>query len=369
MKRIAFLTMLVAMGCGGTPEQTATPVVSVRVAKAELAPIAEPIEAVGTITPRFEATLSAKVGGQISEMGLLKNRVVRRGEVLARIEARDVAAQRAEAAAALNTARDAVAPARAGLDTARRTAERRRDLYAKGGISKKDLEASELEVANAEGTLKTAESRIAEAEQHLASFSAQLGYASIVAPFDGVVTEQFANQGDFATAGAKLLTIADASTVIVKAALSDEAAGRVHAGDAAAVNPDDLRGTTVDGRVTLVGRAADAQSRAVEVWVTLPNPQGRLRPNGAARVTIASATVATAIVVPTAAVTLRATTANDGTVMVVDGKSVAHEVRVTTGVHDRARTQITSGLRGGETVVVEGNYGLPDGTRVTVAAP
>jgi multidrug efflux pump subunit AcrA (membrane-fusion protein) len=50
--------------------------------------------------------------------------------------------------------------------------------------------------------------------------------------------------------------------------------------------------------------------------------------------------------------------------MVVDDKSVAHEVKVTTGAHSRERTQITSGLHGGETVVIEGNYGLPDGTKV-----
>ena len=50
--------------------------------------------------------------------------------------------------------------------------------------------------------------------------------------------------------------------------------------------------------------------------------------------------------------------------MVVDDKSVAHEVKVTTGAHSRERTQITSGLHGGETIVIEGNYGLPDGTKV-----
>jgi hypothetical protein len=53
--------------------------------------------------------------------------------------------------------------------------------------------------------------------------------------------------------------------------------------------------------------------------------------------------------------------------MVVDAKSIAHEVHVTTGAHTRERTQITSGLRGGETVVIEGNYGLPDGTKVQIA--
>ena len=53
--------------------------------------------------------------------------------------------------------------------------------------------------------------------------------------------------------------------------------------------------------------------------------------------------------------------------MIVGGDSVAHEVQVTVGAHDARRTQITTGLHGGETVIIEGNYGLPDKTKVTVA--
>jgi multidrug efflux pump subunit AcrA (membrane-fusion protein) len=53
--------------------------------------------------------------------------------------------------------------------------------------------------------------------------------------------------------------------------------------------------------------------------------------------------------------------------MVVDAKSIAHEVHVTSGIRNAGRVQITSGLKGGETVVTEGNYGLPDGTQVAIA--
>jgi multidrug efflux pump subunit AcrA (membrane-fusion protein) len=68
-------------------------------------------------------------------------------------------------------------------------------------------------------------------------------------------------------------------------------------------------------------------------------------------------------------VTLDATNGSSGMVMVVDGQSVAHEVHVTTGIRSGGKTQILSGLAGGETVVTEGNYGLPDGTKVSVADP
>ncbi|HEY8713303.1 MAG TPA: hypothetical protein VIM68_10560, partial [Thermoanaerobaculia bacterium] len=87
---------------------------------------------------------------------------------------------------------------------------------------------------------------------------------------------------------------------------------------------------------------------------------------GVAKVVIAAQPVANAITVPDSAVTLDATNANTGTVIVVDNKSIAHEVHVTIGVRSGGRTQIVSGLQGGETVVTEGNYGLPDGTKVAL---
>jgi len=400
------LILIIAGWCwhrrAASDEEAAQPIVSVRLAKAEIGPIAQPLDLAGTISARQEATLSPKVSAQIAQMGLLKNRVVHRGDVLAVLESRDLAAQQAEAAAALREAEIGVANTSSGaipltnaqdvkavrdaqgtLDVARKTYERRKTLFEQGGISKKDLEASELDVTKAEDDLRLAEksaslhqgttnpsdlaaarSKAQQAAAHLASLQAQAGYATIRAPFDGVIGDQFLFQGDFANAGAKMLTIADTSTVIVKAPLSVDASMRVHAGDAATIQPDSLPGVTLEGTVSLVGSAADPQSRAVELWIALPNADGRLRPNSTARVTVNSGGVANAVVVPTAAVTLDATNANAGTVMVVDAQSIAHEVKVTTGAHSRERTQITSGLHGGETVVIEGNYGLPDGTKV-----
>ena len=383
-------------------QETAQPIVSVRLGKAEIGPIAQPLDLVGTITARQEATISPKVSAQIAQMGLLKNRVVHRGDILAVLESRDLTAQQAEAAAALREAQigvantgqgaipltnaqdvKAVRDAQGTLDNARKTYERRKTLFEQGGISKKDLEASQLDVTKAEDDLRLAEksaslhkattnpsdlaaaqSKAQQAAGHLAALQAQAGYATIRAPFDGVIGDQFLFQGDFASAGTKMLTIADTSTVIVKAPLSVDASMRVHAGDTATIQPDSLPGVTLQGTVSLVGSAADPQSRAVELWIALPNPDGRLRPNSAARVTVNSGGVSNAVVVPTSAVTLDATNANAGTVMVVDDKSIAHEVKVTTGAHSRERTQITSGLKGGETIVIEGNYGLPDGTKV-----
>jgi multidrug efflux pump subunit AcrA (membrane-fusion protein) len=386
-------------------DQTTTPVVSIKVAKAEKGPIAAQVVAVGTIWPREKSDVGAKISAQIKRMALLKNKVVRAGEVIALLESRDLQAQRAEAVAALNQERanersvttgtipqtnaqdqKALRDARAKAVTARATFERRRVLFENGGISKKDLEQSQLDLATAENELRLAEqtitlratslnpndralaaARVAQAQQHLATLDAQLSYATIRAPITGIVTDQFQYQGEFAAAGGKLVTIADISEVIVKAPFADTVVSELKVGDPAAILPTDTSSEEMKGRITLLSRSSDPTNRTVEVWVTLANGAGKLRANGAAQVTISANSKSDAIVVPVAAVTLDASNASDGIVMVVDATSVAHETKVTIGIRTNDKMEITSGLQGGETVVIEGNFSLADGTQVEVA--
>jgi multidrug efflux pump subunit AcrA (membrane-fusion protein) len=388
-----------------TEDEAVAPIVSVRVAKVEKQTIAAPVSAVGTIFPRDQATVAAKISAQIKTMGLLKNQVVKAGQVIAVLESRDLAAQRNEAVAALNQERAnersvttgtipqtnaqdqrALRDAQAKVRTASATYERRLVLYQKGGISKKDLEASQMELTTAENELRLAEqtvvlrtkainpndralaaARVQAAQQRVATLDAQLSYATIRAPITGIVTDQFQYQGEFAAAGGRLVNIADISEVIVKVPFADTVVAQLKVGDTATVLPTDTSGEEMTGKVTLISRSNDPLNRTVEVWVTLGNGAGRLRANGAAQVTCATLTKNDAVVVPASAVTLDASNANEGTVMVVDAANVAHEAKVTVGIRTPDKIEITEGLQGGETVVIEGNYALPDGTKVEVS--
>src|ERR1044072_2661733 len=102
---IAFLIVWRVRRSKTEAETEVTPTVSVKVAKAEKETIAAPVTAVGTIWPREKADVGAKISAQIKSMALLKNKLVRAGEVIAVLESRDLQAQRAEAVAALNEAR------------------------------------------------------------------------------------------------------------------------------------------------------------------------------------------------------------------------------------------------------------------------
>jgi multidrug efflux pump subunit AcrA (membrane-fusion protein) len=389
----------------GAATDEANVVVSVRVAKAERSTIAAEVSSLGTIFAREQATVSPKINAQIKQMRLLKNMVVRAGEVIAVLESRDLQAQRAEAMAAVREAQLGVRSvssgsnpqataqaekdlrdARANLDNARALYERRLTLYKLGGIALKDVEAAQLALKQAENSLSLAErtaalrtntinpterslaeSRLVQAQDRLANLDAQLSYATIRAPITGIVTDQFQFEGEFAASGAKLITISDISEVIVKAQFADTVVANLKMGDVATVSPTDLSSEQMKGKVTLISRSSDPQNRTVEVWVNLSNGAGHLRAGGAAQVMVATNQTGDAIVVPASAVTLESSNADAGTVMVVDTGNVAHERKVTVGIRTGDRIQITSGLEDGETVVIEGNYALPDETKVEIA--
>lgn len=379
-------------------------VVSVRTARAEKQTISADVSAVGTIFPARQAVVSSNLSGQIKGLRILKDVYVRQGELLAGINTNDLEAQKREAEAVLREARLNVQTltksaipqvdiqaakdlrdARAAVDNARNLYERRKALYDKGGIALKDVEAAQLTLTQAENNLKflensknlrtktsnpldlqTAQARVAQAEQRINTLQTQINLAEIRAPVSGFVVEQTQFDGEYATAGGKILTIADTSEVIVKASFSDTVIPNLREGDAVAVYPNDLAGERMSGKVSLISRSTDPQNRATEVWVNLGNGAGRLRTGGAGLVVISENTQTEAVVVPNAAVVLDAANEKTGVVMVVDKLNVARETKVEIGVRTKELTQIVSGLSGGETVIVEGNYALPDGTQVEI---
>ena len=386
-------------------EKKEEPIVSVKVATAGKDAISSEISAPGSVAPAEQSTVSSTISAQIIQMQILKNALVRKGDVLAVLASQDLRAQRDEAQHALDEAKlnletvDRVtipqasaqvehdlSDAKAAMDNARATYERRQDLYRKGGISLKEVEASQLAYANAQNSYRLAEknaslnrtavnpnsraiaqAKVKEAQDHLNAIQVQANFAQIKAPITGIVTDQFQFQGEFASAGGKLLTIADISEVIVKAQFADTVIASLKVGDAVSVYPENAPDEQMTGKVTLIGRSSDPQNRTVEVWARFGNPQGLLIAGGAARFVVTNETVDDAIVIPLSAVTLEAANADEGTVMVVGEDSIAHEKKVKTGIKQGDKVQIAEGLEGGETVVIEGNYALPDGTKVEVS--
>ncbi len=385
-----------------TKEET---VVSVKAEKAEKQSIAREFTAIGTVAPAEQSTVAASISAQIKQMRLLKNQYVKEGDVLAVLASQDLEAQLTEAKAALGEARlnletlqkvtipqsraqteKDLSDANANADNARAIYERRKDLFDKGGISLKELEASKLAWQNAENTLRLAEAnsklntsavnpnaralaenKIRQAQERINTIKTQTNLAEVRAPISGIVTDQFQFEGEFASQGARLLTLADSGAVIIKANFADTVVAGLRTGDAVTIFLPSAPDERMAGKVTLISRSADPQNRTVEVWANFENGRGMLRTGDSVQFVISAKPVNDAVVVPVSAVTLDASNSDEGTVMTVDDASIAHETKVKVGIKQGDKIQITEGLDGGETVVTEGNYALPDATKVEIA--
>jgi HlyD family secretion protein len=404
MKYTSLFSLIIFLGgCAHKEEAPPKPVVAVKLAHAESADLRISVRAPATVFAREQANVTARVTAPIRQLRAHKGDSVAAGQVLAVLDNRDVAAQRDEARASLadaqatlqkmsagtlptdiERARGQLASAEAALNQAQKYYQRRSELFKQGAIPGRDLLASETDLAQAksaydvakrsldllehqsrENDLRIGESRVGQAKARLALSEAQNQFTEIRSPFAGMVTEQFMYPGDMAKPENPIFTVMDLSVAVARAQVPEAQAGGIRRGQACSFDSIDDSAAASGGHVTVVNTAIDPAKRTVEVWCEIPNAGHKLRAGAFGSATIVTGTAAQATVVPLPAVQFSEGT-NAGSVYVVDEKRIAHKVEVETGARVEGRVQITKGLKPGDSVIVEGGYGLPDGTQVQV---
>ena len=397
---VAALSLTVACS---SKEKEVQPVVTVQTAVAERGPIQQVIRSEAVLYPRDQAAITPKVTAPVRTFYVNRGSRVHKGELLAVLENRDIAASMVEnkgayeqAEAAYKTATSASLPeemqkaeldvksSRQALDANRKVYESRQSLYKQGAIPRKDLDQSAVTLVQSRAQyeiaekhlqalksighreqLKSAQGQLTSAKGKFQGAEAMLSYTEIRSPINGYVTDRPLYPGETPAPGAPLLTVMDTSSVIARAHIPAEDAALLHRGDPATIiSPGNIR---VAARVTVISPAVDPNSTTVEVWVEAPNTDGRLRPGTTVTAEMVARTVKDAVIVPVEAVLKSSDNAT--TIMTVGSDNHAHEVSVTTGIRDGDRIQITSGLKGGETVITVGAYGIPDNTEVKVSNP
>lgn len=403
MKRALSISLIAAVlaGCHSKEEPPAKPLVEVKVSQAEESDVSVVVRAPATVFAREQANIASRLTAPVRELTVRKGDSVGAGQVLARLENRDLLAQRAEAAAALadaeaslakvssgtlpteiERARGQVETTRAALNQAQKFYDRRRQLFEQGAIPGRDLLVSETDLAQAktahevalrslqllegqskERDLQIARSRVEQAKGRLSFIEAQLSYTEIRSPFSGTVTEQFVFPGDMAKPDTTIFTVADLSVAVARAQVPEANASDVRRGEACRLQPTDRPDSDFAGSVTVVNRAIDTARRTVEVWCEIANDGHRLRAGVFGTVVIETGSLKKAIVVPIQAVQFEEGTSK-GYVMVVGQDKKASRRPVETTPAEGGRVAVLQGLRNGETVIVEGGYGLEDGTEV-----
>jgi len=397
---ISLLPLCALFGCGGA-EKEKEPVVNVQVTPAEKATLSQFVTAEAVLFPLKQATISPKITSTISEFKVQRGSRVKKGELLALLENKDLAAQ-AEASKGDFEQADAnytitvnaslpqqiqkasldAAAAKSAFDAAQKVFDSRQELYRQGAIPRRDLDSAEVALAQARSQNEQAQKQLADlqrmekdqllkaaqgskesADGHYRAAAAQLSYSEIRSPIDGVVTDRPLYVGDLAVADQPILTIMDLSSLVAKAHIPQAQAMQLKVGDSAAVNVS-ATDQPAKGQVSLVSPALDPGSTTVEVWVEVRTPPATLKPGMTANIEVTAKTVKDAVAVPTNAIFKNEN--GDNYVLIAGADHKAHQKVVQIGVQNTERTQIVNGVAAGEMVITSGGYAVPDGTDIKI---
>jgi RND family efflux transporter MFP subunit len=216
-------------------------------------------EAVGTVQPQLKTTVSARVTANVVELPVAAGQHVRKGQLLVRLDDRDLQAK-------LQQAREALRRAEATRDLAQADYERDKGLYEKAVIPK-----SEFDITNMR--LKTSTADVAGLQQAHHDAEVTLGYTVIRSPYDGVVIDKLSDVGDLAAPGKPLLTMYESGRLWLEAAVPEEQAGEIHIGKSYQVRLDSLD-KVMSGRLVEIVPSADSSSRTITARVTIPQTEG-----------------------------------------------------------------------------------------------
>lgn len=317
--------------------------VTVRTVVLETDQIPVSVTAVGTTEPFARTTLGTRLVGRVSEVRAREGDTVVEGQVLVRVEDRDLTAKREQA-------RSAVREAEAVLANAETTVGRMRNLFRDGAVSRQQLDEAETGLSRAKAGVSAAEAALAEVE-------ANVGYSSVKAPMAGVVTAKFVDPGDMAAPGAPLLAVErqDPMQVTVQVSEQDLVYVRMKATVETEIEAVNGRGL-FQSRVETVVPSADPGSRTFAVKVLVDNPDGRIRSGMFARVRLPKGSRA-GLLVPSATIVREGQL--EGVYVLRDGVARLRWVRL--GRAYGERVEVVSGLSAGDRVVISPARSLRDG--------
>ena len=315
-------------------EEIPTPVVTTKVAQGE---ISAQIKATSTIEAERMVTVHAESTGRITELSFEEGDDVKEGQLLARIK-QDV--QRS----GLERASTSLSQAKRDLETVRR-------LFDRGVASQDELTAAELAFDNAQ--LDVSDRR------------RDVRNTRVIAPFAGTVTERFASEGAFVTAGAQVLSIVDFDTLVARVFVPEKELDRLEVGQDAEVVGKAARGRQGIGTLRRIAPVVDATTGTVKLTVGLPSElvggETGFLPGMYAEVTLTTETRPSATLVPKQALVYDE---EQPFLFVADGDRVKR-VQVELGLSDRDNAEVLAGVAIGDEVVLAGHAGLKDGGLIT----
>lgn len=290
-------------------------------------------EVAGTIEAVQKATIATKITGVIEELPVTLGSVVKKGALLAKINAGEISAR--------------LAQAETQLSQAQRNFEREKRLLAQDASTRETVKSLEEACRIAEAGMREARSL--------------RDYTIITAPFAGVISQKMVNAGDLATSGMPLFTLENTERLQIVAAIPEATALKIRKGNSLPIFIP-AAAFSQSGTVTEIGPTADIASRTALVKITIDGGNTALRPGQYARVTLPGSDSINTFLVPETALFRFGQMER----LYVVQNGTAHLRLVRSGEHRNGQVEILTGLNGGEQVVAQGGEGLVEGQPVRI---
>ncbi|HEY9641449.1 MAG TPA: efflux RND transporter periplasmic adaptor subunit [Coleofasciculaceae cyanobacterium] len=375
-------------------EPALAPAIAVKTIEIRTQPIANILELSGTIRPIDQATLSTRVMGRITQLSLESGDRFRQGDILARIDVMDMTAQTSQAQAGVAQAQAEVSrsqatlhqleaqkqEAQAALQLAKINQARMAQLQGEGAValSRLDeantaLDETKARVAQAEAGIRQAEAAITQARaavnqanSGVTSASVNESYGTVIAPFDGVVVQKLAYEGETTAPGTALLKVENPDRLQLEISVPEENLRFVRVGQRVQVRVDAVN-QTFNATIGQIVPTADPNSRSFLIKIPLRS-SNQLISGMFGRIALPSDGQQQTILIPANALIQRGQLQG---VYVVD-TSATHPTAilrwVKTGQIQNGKVEIVSGLTTGDRIIISPINQLSDGQSIAIPA-
>ncbi len=367
---------------------TRDPIDPNRLAKVTRGDVIRSVVATGQIEPITKVEVKSKASGIVEKLFVDINNRVTKGQPLAQLDQQEISdqvdAQKAQLAAAqanvstcvANIAQDKVNAAAPDLAMYKATLERNQEMQKEGVVSRQALDdanrdylaaltkrdAAKAQIGVDSAKLEQARAQVQQSQASLKQLEEQLSYTTIVAPMDGVILSRDVEIGDavssilvLGSTATLVMTEGDVIQVYVQGKVDEADIAHVYLGQPARIKVESFRDRVFQGKVTKIAPMGVEKDNVTtfEVRVSIDNPGGELKANMTANAEILLDEHKNVLAVPENAVVYD--TQKNASVFVPDKskKDGQHKVAVTVGLSDGSKTEIDSGLKEGETVVLQ----------------
>jgi HlyD family secretion protein/macrolide-specific efflux system membrane fusion protein len=325
-----------------------------------------PIEVIetGKVQPREKVEVKSKVAGQVERVFVEEGAQVKKGEMLLRLDPTDFRRDLAKSDADVSRAEADVEQAKNALEFAKLNLDRRKNALEGRGVAQIDVDVAANDLKAKTTALQSANVVLAGAKVAQGAAQDRLRYTQIAAPMDGTVIQRGIEPGEVVTPGVQatfegkaLMTIADLSTLIVKADLNQIDVAKVKLGQKVKLTLDALPGKNYEATITKVAPASSVQKgKDVEVFpveATLSKTDGEIKPGMTADVRVHIETLPKVLFLPIEAVVKEGGKAYVTKVVAGEKGQQTRKTEVKTGVRNDRDVQILEGINEGEKVLIK----------------